>query len=139
MLINFILVDLPREVHDMNHKNLKNMVFEVEEHGGTNIQGEDNDPMEDDNHVPENTIEDDSINTLIHDTFNQSVSNHDDDDSLDVPLLEKTYEPLYKESQITLLSIVLLLLNLKVMSGLSNITMSRMLRYVIYVFIVNKG
>ena len=125
----------------MNHNNLKNMVFEVEEPGGANIQGEDNDPMEDDDHVLENTIEDDGINTLIHDTFSPSVSNHDDDDddSLDVPLLEKAYEPLYKDSQTTLLSAVLLLLNLKVMSGLSNITMSRMLRYVIYVFIVNKG
>ena len=123
----------------MNHNNLKNIVFEVEEHGGANIQGEDNDPMEDDDHVPENTIEDDGINTLIHDTFSPSVSDHDDDDSLDVPLLEKAYEPLYKDSQTTLLSAVLLLLNLKVMSGLSNITMSHMLRYVIYVFIVNKG
>jgi hypothetical protein len=123
----------------MNHNNPKNMVFEVEEHGGANIQGEDNDPMEDDDHAPENTIEDDGINTLIHDTFSPSVSDHDDDDSLDVPLLEKAYEPLYKDSQTTLLSAVLLLLNLKVMNGLSNITMSRMLRYVIYVFIVNKG
>ena len=115
----------------MNHNNPKNIVFEVEEHGGANIQGEDNDPMEDDDHALENTIEDDGINTLIHDTFSPSVSDDDDDDSLDVPLLEKAYEPLYKDSQTTLLSVVLLLLNLKVMSGLSNITMSRMLRYVI--------
>ena len=125
----------------MNQKNPENMVFEVEECGGANIQGEDNDPMEDDDHAPENTIEDDGINTLIHDTFSPSVSNHDDDDddSLDVPLLEKAYEPLYKDSQTTLLSAIFLLVNLKVMNGLSNITMSRMLRYVIYVFIVNKG
>ena len=123
----------------MNHNNSKNIVFEVEEHGGANIQGEDNDPMEDDDHALENTIEDDGINTLIHDTFSPSVSDDDDDDSLDVPLLEKAYEPLYKDSQITLLSVVLLLLNLKVMNDLSNIKMSRMLRYVIYVFIVNKG
>ena len=123
----------------MNHNNPNNIVFEVEEHGGANIQGEDNDPMEDDDHAPENTIEDDGINILIHDTFSPSVSNHDDDDSLDVPLLEKAYKPLYKDSQTTLLSAILLLLNLKVMSGLSNITMSRMLRYVIYVFIVKKG
>ena len=123
----------------MNHNNPKNMVFEVEEHGGANIQGEDNDPMEDENHAPENTIEDDGINTLIHDTFSPSVSDHDDDDSLDVPLLEEAYETLYKDYQKNLLSVVLLLLNLKVMNGLSNITMSCMLRYVIYVFIVNKG
>ena len=125
----------------MNHNNSKNMVFEVEKHGGANIQREDNDPMEDDDHAPENTIEDDGINTLIHETFSPSVSDHNnDDDSLDVPLLEKAYEPLYKDSQTTLLSAILLLLNLKVMNVLSNITMSRMLRYVIYVvFIVNKG
>ena len=95
--------------------------------------------MEDDDHVPENTIEDDGINTMIHDTFFPSVSDHDDDDSLDVPLVEKVYMPLFRDSQTTLLSVVLLLLNLKVMNGLSNITMSRMLSYVIYVFIVNKG
>ena len=71
----------------MNHNNLKTMVFKVEEHGGANIQGEDNDPMEDDDHVPENTIEEDAINTLIHDTSSPSVSDHDDDDSLNVPLL----------------------------------------------------
>lgn len=123
----------------MNHNNPKNMVFEVEEYGGANIQGEDNDPMEDDDHASENTIEDDGINTLIHDTFSPSVYDHDDDDSLDVPLLEKAYKPLYKDSQTTLLSAILLLLNLTVMNGLSNIIMSRMLRYVIYVFIVNKG
>ena len=45
----------------MNHNNLKNIVFEVEEHGGANIQGEDNDSMEDDDHAPENTIEDDGL------------------------------------------------------------------------------
>lgn len=124
----------------MNHNNPKNMVFKVEEHGGANIQGEDNDPMEDGDHAPENTIEEDGINTLIHDTSSPSVSDHDDDDdSLDVPLLQKAYEPLYKDSQKTFLSTILLLLNLKVMNGLSNITMSHMLRYVIYVFIVNKG
>ena len=126
------------EVHDMNHNNPKNMLFEVEEHGGANIQGEDNDPMEDDDHAPENTIEDDGINTLIHDTFSPSVSDDDDDDSLDVPLVEKAYEPLYKDSQTTLLSVVLLLLNLKVMNGLSNIIMSCMLRFVIYTILVYK-
>ena len=67
----------------MNHNNLKNMVFKVEKHEGVNIQGEDNDPTEDDNHALENTIEDDGINTLIHDTFSPSISDHDDDDSLE--------------------------------------------------------
>lgn len=116
------------------------MVFEVEEHGGVNIEAEDNDPMEDDDHAPKNTIEDDGTNTLIHDTFSTSIADHDDQDDLDVvhdlPLIEKAYEALYEGSEMTLLSIVLLLVNLKVTNGLSNTTMPRMLRCVIYVIIV---
>lgn len=126
----------------MDQHNLDNMVFEVEEHGGVNVKVEDNDPLEDDDHEPQNTIEDDGKNTLIHDTFSTGVVDHDDEDDLDVvhdvPLLEKASKALYKGSWITLLSTVLLLVNLKVMNGLSNITISCMLRYVIYVIIVNK-
>lgn len=68
----------------MDQHNLKNMVFEVEEHGGVNIEAEDNDPMEDDDHALENTIEDDGTNTLIHDIFSTSTGDHDDQDDLDV-------------------------------------------------------
>ena len=38
-----------------------NVDFQLEEHGGVNIQGEDNAPMEEDDPVAENTIEDDGI------------------------------------------------------------------------------
>ena len=112
------------------------MVLQVDEHGAVNIEDEVNDPMEEDDHELENIVEDDSTNTLIHDTFS-GVADHDDqddfDDVHDLPVLEKAYEPLYEGSETTLLSNILLLLNLNVMNGLSNIAISRMLRYVIYV------
>ena len=56
--------------------------------------------------------------------------NDDDfDDVHDIPLLDKAYEPLYEVSKTNLLSAVLLIMNLKVMNGLSNIAITRMLRY----------
>ena len=101
-----------------------------------NIKDEVNDPMEEDDHTPENTVEDDGTNTLIHATFS-GRADHDDqddfDDVHDLPVLDKAYEPLYEGSETTLLSAVLLLLNFKVMNALSNIAISRMLRYVINV------
>ena len=118
----------------------------MEEHGGVNIKDEDHDPKEDDNHEIENTFEDDGMNALIHDTFGIGASIDDDDEEEEddieaihgLPLLEKVTTTLYKGSQSTLLSIVLFLVNLKVMKGLSNITMSCMLRFFIYVIIVYK-
>lgn len=101
------------------------------------------------NHALEHTFEDDGTNALIHDTFGSgsgAISNDYDDDNdeddieaiHDIPLLEKANMTLYEGSQSTLLFVVLLLVNLKVMNGLSNITMSRMLRFVIYIIIVYK-
>ena len=87
----------------------------------------------------DNVIEDDGTNTLIHDSFNvrmdddDEVDNENDDDFDDVhdiALLDKAYEPLYEGSKTNLLSTVLLIMNLKVMNGLSNISITRMLRYV---------
>jgi hypothetical protein len=89
---------------------------------------------------------------LIHDTFGAGVVFFvvvvdDDDDDYDendievvhdIPLLLKENMTLYEGSQSTLLSIVLLLVNFKVMNGLSNITMSHMLRFVICVILVYK-
>ena len=54
----------------------------------------------------------------------------DFDDVYDIPLLDKAYEPLYEGSKTNLFSAVLLIMNLKVMNGLSNIAITRMLRYV---------
>ena len=97
-----------------------------------------NDHIEQDDHIV-NVIEDDGTNTLIHDSFNfrmdddvdvDNENDHDFDDVHDIPLLDKAYEPLYEGSKTNLLSVVLLIMNLKVMNGLSNIAITRVPRYV---------
>ena len=60
------------------------------------------------------------------------MTNDDFDDVHDIPLLDKAYEPLYEGSKTKLLSAILLIMNLKVMNGISIISITRMLRYVIY-------
>jgi hypothetical protein len=121
---------------DMGDHIPGNMVFEVEEYGGADFEVEDHDSMEVHDHAPENTFKDDATNTLIHDTFGCDSNNDDDIDVIhDISLLEMPNMTLYKGSQTTLLFIVLLLVNLKVMNDLSNITMSRMLRLYIYIYI----
>ena len=93
-----------------------------------------NDHIEQDDHT-DNVIEDDGTNTLIHDSFNVRMDDYDDvdnenDDVHDISLLAKAYESLYEGSKTNLLSVVLLIMNLKVMNGLSNTAITRMLRYV---------
>ena len=56
----------------------------------------------------------------------------DFDDVHDIPLLDKAYEPLYEGSRTNLLSTLLLIMNLKVMNGISNIAIKWMLRDVKY-------
>ena len=108
------------------------------EHGAMNNEEQVNDHIQEDDHN-DNIVEDDSTNTLVHDTFNVIMDEEDDDhendyfdDVHDLPLLEKAYEPLYEGSNTNLLSIVLLIMNLKFMNGLSNISNTRMLSYVKY-------
>ena len=56
--------------------------------------------------------------------------NDDDfDDVHDIPFLDKAYEPLYEASKTFILSTILLIMNLKVMNGISNIAITRMLTY----------
>ena len=78
-----------------------------------------NDHIEQDNHT-NNVIEDDGTNTLIHDSFNVRMDDDDDDDNEnddyfddvhDIPLLDKSYEPLYEGSKTNLFSVVLLIMN----------------------------
>ena len=99
-----------------------------------------NDPIEKDDHN-NNVVEDDGTNTLIHDSFNVRMDddNDDDDDNENdddfdnvhnIPLLDKAYRLLYEGSKTNLLSAILVIINLKVMNGLSNIAITRMLRYV---------
>ena len=48
----------------------------------------------------------------------------------DMPILEKAYEPLYECSNTNIPFAILLMMNLKVMNGISNISITWMLRYV---------
>ena len=83
-----------------------------------------------------NIVEDDGTNTLIHDSFNVRMDDDDDeniddfDDVHDLPLLEKACGPLYEGSNKNILSAILLIMNLKVMNGISKISITWMLRYV---------
>jgi hypothetical protein len=64
--------------------------------------------------------QEDEIHRLIQDTFTP-MDEDNQDDSHDVdPLLEKSRQPLYEGSTTNILSSILLLVNLKVLNGLSN-------------------
>jgi hypothetical protein len=105
-----------------------------------NIEDQVNDPMEEDDDA-NNIVEEDGTNILIQETFNNDGMD-DDDDQLDgvfdIPILEKASQPLYEGSKISLLSAILLLVNLKVMNGLSNTCVTQLLRYVIYFVTLSK-
>jgi hypothetical protein len=71
------------------------------------------------------------IHRLIQDTF-VPMNEDNQDDSHDVdPLLEKSRQPLYEGSTTNLLYAILLLVNLKVLNGLSNRCLTQILRYLI--------
>ena len=97
----------------------------VPEVHGAMLNGEQvNDHIEEDDHT-NNVVEDDGTHRLVHDSFNVIMDddheNIDDfDDVHDLPLLEKAYEPLYEGSYTNILFVILLIMNLKVMNGLSN-------------------
>jgi hypothetical protein len=84
-----------------------------------------------------NTIEEDGRNILIEETFN-NVGIDDDENPLDgvfdIHVLAKAIQPLHQGSKISLLSTILLLVNLKVMNGLSKTSVTQLLRYAIYFF-----
>ena len=71
------------------------------------------------------------INIVIQYTFAPL-----DEDNLhdihDVPLFEKSQQPLYEGSTTNLLYAFLLLVNLKVLNGLSNTCFTQILSYVMY-------
>ena len=107
-----------------------------EEHGAMNNGEQVNYHIEEDDHS-DNIAEYDGTNTLIHDAFNVRMDDddhdHENDDFNgvhDLPLLEKEYKPLYEGSNTHILSCILLIMNLKVMNGISNISITQMLRYV---------
>jgi hypothetical protein len=85
--------------------------------------------MDGDNVIDSN--QEDEIHRLIQDTFSP-MDEDNQDHSHDVdPLLEKSRQPLYENSTTNLLSAILLLVNLKVLNGLSNTCLTQILRYLI--------
>ena len=67
----------------------------------------------------------------MDDDHHHDHENIDDFDNVHaLPLLEKAYEPLYEGYKTNILSAILLIMKLKVMNGLSNISITQMLRYV---------
>jgi hypothetical protein len=88
-----------------------------------------NDDM-DGNNVSDSNKEDE-IHRLIQETFSP-MDEDNQGDSHDVdPLLEKSRQPLYEGSTTNILSSILLLVNLKVLNGLSNTCLTKILRYLI--------
>jgi hypothetical protein len=77
------------------------------------------------------SIQEDEIHRLIQDTFSpMDEDNQDDSHDVDL-LLEKSRQPLYEGSTTNILSSILLLVNLKVLNGLSNTCLTQILRYLI--------
>ena len=128
-----------KERHPTTYRPEEVLPEQVSEERGAMLNGEQvNDPIEEDDQT-DNVVEYDGTNTLIHDPFNVRIDDGDDDDNEkiddfddvhNIPLLDKPYEPLYKGSKTNLLSAVLFKMNLKVMNGLSNISITWMLMYV---------
>jgi len=103
-------------------------------------------PMEND-YINNNTVDDDGTNRLIQDIFNapmdddvnleednlqddkdDSDEDNDDDYIFDKPILENATEYLHEGTKKSVLSAVMLLVNLKVLNGLSNTCMTQILR-----------
>ena len=108
--------------------NNRNATLQDDEHGDHAIEYRVlNDSMEEDDIIDTNG--EDEINILLQDIF--SPLNEDNlHDIHDVPLLEKSQEPLYEGSTKNLLSTILLLVNLKVLNGFSNTCFTQILKYV---------
>ena len=103
-------------------------------------------PMEND-YINNNTVDDDGTNRLIEDLFNapmdddvnleednlqddkdDSDEDNDDDYIFDKPILENATKSLHEGTEKSVLSAVMLLVNLKVLKGLSNTCMTQILR-----------
>ena len=99
--------------------NSTNTTFQDDKHGDHAIKsGVLNDPMDEDDVTDNNGIEEE-INRLLQDTF-APLDGDNLYDFPDVPLLEKSQEPFYEGSTKNIISTILLLVNLKVLIGLSN-------------------
>ena len=109
----------------------RNTHLQGDEHLDQNIEVDQvlNDDMDGDKVC--DTNQEEEIHRLIQDTFSP-MDEDNQDDSHDVgPLLEKSHQPLYEGSKTNLLFSIMLLVNLKVLNGLSNTRLTQILRYVI--------
>ena len=109
----------------------KNTHLQGDKHIDHNVEARQvrNDGIDGDNISDKN--QEDQIHRLIQDTFSpMDEDNQDDNHDVD-PLLKKARQPLYEGSKTNLLSAILLLVNLKVLNGLSNTCLTQILRYVI--------
>ena len=109
-----------------------------EDHGASMCNGQQvNDHIEEDDHI-DNIVEVDGINTLIHDSFNVRMHDDDGDGNENIDDFDDVHEYLFSIRHMNpfmkapkkFFSFVLLIMNLKVMNGLSNISITWMLRYV---------
>jgi len=142
VLIVIIKQGPPRAVPNMENVVItqEQLVQEERQYAGPANTDNDqvNDDMQLDDDHDDNIIEDDGANALINDAFNVRMDDDqphappidDFEDLHDLPTLEKADEPLFEGSRISVLSAVLLIMNLKVKHGFSNTAITLVLRYV---------
>ena len=119
----------PESYFPSTNRNITLQVDEIPDHNIEAVDQVINDDMDGDNVSHSN--QKDEIHRLIQDTFSP-IDEDNQDDSHDVdPLLEKSRQPLYEGSTTNLLSSILLLVNLKVLNGLSNTCLTYILMYLI--------
>jgi hypothetical protein len=110
----------------------RNTPLQGDEIRDQNIEVDDqvvNDDMDGDNVSDSN--KEDEIHRLIQDTFSPMDENNQDGSHDVDPLLEKSHQLVYEGTTTNLLSAILLLVNLKVLNGLSNTCLTQILRYLI--------
>ena len=118
----------------------RNNFVQVEEYGRMDIEDHHDQvnsmELEDD---ANNIVEPyhDGTNRLIQDIFTPIDEDENFDDIHDIPLLEKEQQPLYEGSRTNVLSVIMLLVNLKVLNDLSNTFLTQMLRYIMIYFITS--
>ena len=120
------------ESYILSSTTTRNTTLEGENQHRDHYNNEDQDLNDDmDKYTIIDTNQGDEIHRLIQDTFApMDEENRDDGHDVD-PLLEKAHQPLYEGSKENLLYAILLLVNLKVLNGLSNTCLTQILRYVI--------
>jgi hypothetical protein len=110
-------VDNGDHVIPMENDDINNTIDD----DGTNILIQDiyNAPMDDDVNMEEENLQDDN---------DDSDEDNDDEYIFDKPILQNATESLYEGTKKSVLSAVMLLVNLKVSNGLSNTCMTQILR-----------